>query len=65
MRARCPRARTPDAVLAYTDPLLLAQAEINELDCGHFDVYVGSWFEKATSAYLKFLEQHVPVQAKI
>ena len=33
----------------------------HEWDMKHFDVYHGSWFEKAVTTQLEFLHQHIGV----
>ena len=36
-------------------------AELRYYDCGHFDVYVGDWFERSVSDALEFLQRVVPL----
>ena len=41
-----------------------SQAPLGETsiyDCGHFDIYVGDWFERNVSDQLAFLDRHVPL----
>lgn len=38
-----------------------AQGEIKLYDTGHFDIYVGDWFERNVTDQLDFLTRHVPV----
>ncbi len=35
--------------------------EVVSLDTGHFDIYVGEWFERNVAEQLEFLARHVPV----
>jgi dienelactone hydrolase len=37
------------------------QGEIKLYDAGHFDIYVGDWFERNVTDQLDFLARHVPV----
>lgn len=37
------------------------QGTIKHYDCGHFDIYLGEWFERAMKDYLAFLDKNVPV----
>ncbi|MGF1237314.1 alpha/beta hydrolase [Streptomyces sp. 2-6] len=37
------------------------RAEIKLYDAGHFDIYVGDWFERNVTDQLDFLARHVPV----
>ncbi|WP_197740024.1 alpha/beta fold hydrolase [Mycolicibacterium sp. P9-64] len=37
------------------------RADIREYQCGHFDIYLGEPFQRATADYLEFLLRHVPV----
>jgi dienelactone hydrolase len=39
-----------------------ARGEVKRYDVGHFDIYVGSWFETLSNDQLEFLERHVPVR---
>lgn len=39
----------------------LPDGEVVELDAGHFDIYVGEWFEKNTAIQLDWLERHFPL----
>lgn len=36
-------------------------AEVLSYDTGHFDIYVGDWFERNVTDQLAFLARHVPV----
>ena len=38
---------------------LIPRAEVVRLPVGHFDVYVGEWFETAAEAEADFLEKHL------
>lgn len=33
--------------------------EVHEYACGHFDIYLGEWFERATADMVAFLDAHV------
>lgn len=37
------------------------RADIREYPCGHFDIYLGGDFERATADYIEFLQRNVPV----
>jgi len=37
------------------------KGEVTLLNAGHFDIYVGEWFEKNVQAQLEFLTRHVPL----
>lgn len=37
------------------------RGEIRLYDAGHFDIYIGEWFERNVAAQLAFLARHVPV----
>ena len=39
----------------------LQQGEVIELDAGHFDIYIGEWFEKNIGFQLNWLERHFPL----
>lgn len=39
----------------------LKKGEVIELDAGHFDIYVGDWFEKNITLQLDWLARHFPV----
>lgn len=39
----------------------LVRGQVEKLDCGHFDIYVGEWFERVVALELAFLQRHVPV----
>lgn len=39
----------------------LPQGTLVELDTGHFDIYVGDWFEKVVGIQVDWLKQHFPV----
>ncbi len=34
---------------------------IKEYDCGHFDIYLGEWFDRASKDYVQFLHEKLPV----
>ena len=36
----------------------LLQGTVKELDCGHFDIYVGEWFERTVALELEWLKAH-------
>ena len=36
--------------------------EVKLYDAGHFDIYVGDWFERNVTDQIAFLRRHVPVQ---
>lgn len=38
-----------------------AHAEVLSYDTGHFDIYVGDWFERNVTDQLAFLQRHVPI----
>ncbi|WNM31947.1 alpha/beta hydrolase [Streptomyces sp. Li-HN-5-11] len=40
-----------------------ARGEVKRYDAGHFDIYVGDWFERVVADQIDFLERHVPVEA--
>ena len=39
----------------------LAQGTVVELDTGHFDIYVGEWFEKVVGIQIDWLKKHFPL----
>jgi len=39
----------------------LRNGKVVELDTGHFDIYVGEWFEKVTAIQIDWLKTHFPV----
>jgi fermentation-respiration switch protein FrsA (DUF1100 family) len=46
-----------------TEPALRAaaragRAEVRHYDCGHFDIYVGEWFERTVADQVDFLRRH-------
>jgi pimeloyl-ACP methyl ester carboxylesterase len=41
------------------------RGEVNRYDVGHFDIYVGEWFEKLSADQVEFLERHVPVAVPV
>lgn len=50
----------PSIKYARTAP----QGQLHVFDgMGHFSIYVGEDFDKATKSYLSFLSQHLPVAA--
>ncbi|MEU1208583.1 alpha/beta fold hydrolase [Nocardia sp. NPDC005825] len=38
-----------------------SKGEVKVYDTGHFDIYVGEWFERVVSDQLDFLARHVPL----
>ncbi len=41
----------------------IGKGTLVELETGHFDIYVGQWFEKNLALQLSWLNQHFPVSA--
>lgn len=39
----------------------LPRGQVEQLDCGHFDIYLGEWFERVVALELAFLQAQVPV----
>ena len=39
----------------------LLQGTLVELDTGHFDIYIGEWFEKVVGIQTDWLKKHFPV----
>ncbi|CCU73002.1 MULTISPECIES: alpha/beta hydrolase [Thalassolituus] len=40
----------------------LAQGKLVEFDTGHFDIYVGEWFEQTVAVQIAWLKQHFPIK---
>lgn len=67
-RVICPAlviAAEDDSLIPVAQARLMAsklrKGEFEVLKCGHFDPYVGEWFEENIARQLTFLARHVPV----
>lgn len=62
-------AATQDSLIPLFQAELMASkltaGEFTTLDCGHFDPYVGPWFDKNIALQMDFLSRHVPISAPV
>lgn len=49
----------PPAAVERAARRAAGRAELRRYDCGHFDVYVGDWFERSVADQLDFLRRHL------
>jgi pimeloyl-ACP methyl ester carboxylesterase len=59
--ALCERDTMTPAKAARRQLVRAPRAEIRMYPIGHFDIYLGDWFERAVADHLRFLQCHVPL----